>query len=266
MIAVLYNRMRRFRFDWKLTLLTVLLLPLMLSLGFWQLRREAEKLALQETWNARQREIPIALASVDPASDQQYRQVTVTGQFDNAHVFLLDNRIYKGQAGYEVIVPLVTTDNLLVLVNRGWQRQGISRSELPVIAAVEGVVSIDGSIYQSVGDALVLGGELEADGWPQVVQTLDPPRMAELAGYGGTYKVFPHSLRLAEAEPGVLVRYWPVVTTTPEKHRGYAVQWFLMATALMTLYLYYSTRSDTAAAASNAMGNDATNEATRDRR
>ena len=35
----MFARLRTFRFDWKLTLLTTLLLPLLLSLGFWQLDR-----------------------------------------------------------------------------------------------------------------------------------------------------------------------------------------------------------------------------------
>lgn len=244
MIATLYNRMRCFRFDWKLTLLTALLLPLMLSLGFWQLRREAEKLELQAAWDARQVEAPVALATVDVAEDQQYRQVYLSGYFDNAHVFLLDNRTYEGQVGYEVIVPLVADNGTVALVNRGWQPLGTSRAELPVIAPVEGAVMIAASIYQPVGDAFLLGSELEADGWPKVIQALDPPRLAALAGYDAVDKVFPYSLRLGEASPGALIRYWPVISTTPEKHRGYAVQWFLMATALLALYFYYSTRDD----------------------
>ncbi len=121
---------------------------------------------------------------------------------------------------------------------------GTSRAELPVIAPVEGETRIAASIYQPVGDAFLLGSELETAGWPKVIQTLDPPRLATLAGYDDAEKVFPYSLRLGEAGPGALIRYWPVISTTPEKHRGYAVQWFLMATALLALYLYYSTRDD----------------------
>lgn len=244
MIAALYNRMRRFRFDWKLTLLTVLLLPLLLSLGFWQLRREAEKLALQAAWDARQVEAPVSLATVNVADDQQYRQVWVRGQFDNDHVFLLDNRTYEGRVGYEVIVPLVADDGLVALVNRGWQPLGESRATLPLIAPIDGDVMIAASLYQPVGETLVLGSELETQGWPKVIQTLHPPQLAVLAGYSDSSSIFPYSLRLGEGQPGALIRQWPVISTTPEKHRGYAVQWFLMAAALVALYLHYSTRNE----------------------
>lgn len=239
------QRIRRYRFDWKLSLLTAALLPLLLSLGFWQLRREDEKLALQATYDARQREMPAELKSLDLSQDQQYRQVTVQGHYDNAHNFLLDNRIYQGKVGYEVVVPLETADHTLVFINRGWIAQGASRADLPVIPAIDDDVAVRGSVYQPVGDSLVLSDALEGEGWPKVIQTLDVPRMAQLAGYSDAGKIFPYTVRLAEAEPGVLTRYWPVISTTPEKHRGYAVQWFAMATALIGLYFFYSTKDDT---------------------
>ncbi|MES2604535.1 MAG: SURF1 family protein [Pseudomonadota bacterium] len=245
MASVLIQRLHRYRFDWKLSLLVVTLLPLLVSLGFWQLQREAEKLALQATYNSRQVEVPVALSAVDLSQDQQYRQVFVQGQFDDAHTFLLDNRIWQGKVGYEVIVPLVSNDGKVVLVNRGWIAQGASRENLPAAGAVPGEVSVNGSIYQPVGDALVLGTDTEAEGWPKVVQTLEPQRLAVLAGYENSEQVFPYSLRVAEGAPGALIRYWPVITTTPEKHRGYAVQWFLMAAAVMALYLFYSTKEET---------------------
>jgi surfeit locus 1 family protein len=245
MANALIQRIRRYHFDWKLTLLTALLLPLMISLGFWQLRREDEKLALQTAYDARQREAPVALSTLDITQDQQYRQVSLRGRYDNAHNFLLDNRIYQGQVGYEVIVPFETADGTVVLVNRGWMAQGRTRQELPAIPAVEEEVSIDGSVYQPVGASLVLGDALESEGWPKVIQTLAPLRLAELSGTGDASKVFPYTVRLAAAAPGVLTRYWPVISTTPEKHRGYAVQWFAMATALAGLYFYYSTKEHT---------------------
>jgi cytochrome oxidase assembly protein ShyY1 len=65
-----------------------------------------------------------------------------------------------------------------------------------------------------------------------------------LAGYDGALRPFPHSVRLAEGSPGALTRYWPVISTAPEKHRAYAVQWFAMAAVLLGLFLYTSLRPE----------------------
>ncbi|MDQ6158685.1 SURF1 family protein, partial [Pseudomonas aeruginosa] len=35
---------------------------------------------------------------------------------------------------------------------------------------------------------------------------------------------------------------WPLVSMPPERHTGYAVQWFALATALLALYLYLGVR------------------------
>src|SRR5690606_1570746 len=63
---VMLARLQRFRFDWKLTLLTALLFLVLTSLGFWQLRREEEKLQLQSLYESRQAEPAVELALLEP--------------------------------------------------------------------------------------------------------------------------------------------------------------------------------------------------------
>jgi len=252
-------RFRQFRFDWKLSLLTALLLPVLLSLGFWQLAREQEKLQLQQVYESRQQQQPVALTSLDSKEDQQYRQVEVEGSYDNTHVFLLDNRIYQGRVGYEVLLPLLAvkpagsgdtaeSETLLAFVNRGWVPAGATRDQLPQVPAVEGRVRLRGSVYVPVGEAFVLGSELAAEGWPRVIQTLDLHAMQMMMSRDTDKALFPYTIRVEEGAPGALVRYWPLLATGPEKHRGYAVQWFAMALALLALYLWNSTRAASAEA------------------
>lgn len=237
-------RLRQYRFDWKLSVLAAVLLPLLLSLGLWQLDREAEKQRLQQTYAARQQLQPVALETLNPREDLQYRQVEVRGRYDNQHVFLLDNRVYQGRVGYEVIAPLQSDGGLTVLINRGWTPAGPSRAELPQVAAVDGPVTVRGAVYVPVGADFVLGTELAGEGWPRVVQTLVPETLWQMAGYDSGTALFPYTVRVDEGVAGALQRYWPVITTSPEKHRAYAVQWFAMAAMLLGLYLWYSTRAE----------------------
>ena len=233
-----------FRFNWKLALFTVLLFPALLRLGFWQLEREQEKVQLQNLYTERQQQAPVDLPGLDQQEDMQYRQVSIAGNYDNNHIFLLDNKIYQGQAGYEVIVPLLTDNGLVVFINRGWIPQGQYREQLPEVPLINGPVELAGSIYVAVGEQLVLGSEVATAGWPKVIQTLDTAGLFALAGYGTELRVFPYSVRIDENSPGALTRYWPVISTTPEKHRAYAVQWFAMAAVLLGLYLYSSFRRE----------------------
>jgi surfeit locus 1 family protein len=237
---MLRRMLSNYRFDWKLSLLLLLLLPLCLRLGFWQLAREQEKLALQQQWMERQTAIAVPLQSLDPGADLQYQQVWLEGRFDNEHVFLLDNRIYQGQVGFEVLQPFRLRDDSIVFVNRGWLQQGASRQDLPQPPLLQELVNLQGSVYVPVGETLTLGDIAPGAGWPKLVQTVDTAQLASLSELATGAEVFPYTVRLGEATPGVLQRNWSVISTTPEKHRGYAVQWFAMATAVLLLYLYYS--------------------------
>ena len=238
------ERLANFTFNWKLSLFTVLLLPLMLNLGFWQLAREQEKLSLQSIYAQRQSAPAQSLAELDRQADLQYVAVELLGEFDNAHSFLLDNKINAGRVGFEVISPFYTETGELLLLNRGWAPQGKYRTDFPEIDPVEGVVRLTGSVYMPLGQQVMLGDELVSQNWPRLIQSLDPEQLAEqLKGVGKerAVKLFPYSIRLAPNVPGVLQRNWPVISTSPEKHRAYAVQWFIMAGVLLLLYFYVST-------------------------
>lgn len=231
---------RKFQFDWKLTVLVLILLPVLLRLGFWQLDREAEKLHLQTLYAERQAEQSVPLEQLDADEDLQYRQIVVTGEYDNEHIFLLDNKIYQGQVGYEVIEPFVTSSTLVVFVNRGWIAQGRDRADLPEVDAINGKVQLRGSVYVPPGEQLTLGDIQPNANWPKVIQSLDVPQLAGFSTGAENPRIFPYSIRLNETTPGVLMRNWTPVSTRAEKHRAYAVQWFAMAVALVLLYVYYS--------------------------
>jgi len=161
--------------------------------------------------------------------------VSLWGNYHQQHYFLLDNRIYQGKVGYEVISPFIFDTDKLVFVNRGWVPQGASRSELPSITTTEQEVHIMANIYIPSAESFVL----KADTFslvkesPQVIQRLEIAAMAQLYDK----QVFPYSIRLTANVPGSLQRNWTPMSIKPEKHRAYAVQWFAMAVALILLLI-----------------------------
>lgn len=239
--------MRRPNINWKVALVTALLFPLLLTLGFWQLDREEQKRAAETLYEQRRNEPPRPLATVDwEADDLAYVRVRVEGEFLNQRNFLLDNRIMDSRVGYELITPL-QTDQGLLLVNRGWIPMGPSRQQLPELPAVEDEVTLRGSIYVPFGEGLVLSAiqEQAAGVWPQVIQSLDVGFMDELLdGPFADEPVLPYTLRLDPDETGAMQAVWPVISMSPETHRGYAVQWFTMAAVLLLLFIYISFRRD----------------------
>ncbi len=220
----------------KLTLLTLVALPILISLGFWQLGRAAEKDALETAWNEQQQLPPIELTDTDATSLPDYRRVLVTGEFDTEHTWLLDNKQRRGQAGYEVVSPFRLHDGRVFLVNRGWLPGSGKREQLPQVPRVSGPVMLSGELL-SISEHPLLDAASENPHWPRVILALDPAQQSVDLGVA----LQDRYLRLDEASPGALITDWQARRITATKHRGYAVQWFAMALALCIWFVVANT-------------------------
>lgn len=222
-----------------MTLFVLLLLPVLIRLGFWQLDREAEKRELQQLYEQRQDAAPRPLSQVNwNQNDIGWSRIRAEGYYDSAHYFLLDNRIQAGQVGYEVLTPLLTDFGVL-LINRGWVAAGPRRDILPSIETPDGKVTIEATVYVPDGELMMLAEEsLSSEHWPKRIQQVNLQLLSDTY----TEAFIPVRLRLSANSPGAFSIDWQTVNMQPEVHRGYAIQWFLMATALIILYVFFSFR------------------------
>lgn len=72
------------------------------------------------------------------------------------------------------------------------------------------------------------------EGWPKRLLQVDLAAMEKSLGK----PLLPWVVQLDETSPVAQTVYWPVVNMSADKHIAYAVQWFLMAFALVILWLY----------------------------
>ena len=232
----------RVELDWRTTLATFLLVPGLVSLGFWQLDRAEEKAGLIARLEERRESPAITLQSVSrlPVNDLADRQVTMDAVFTPGQYVLLDNRVRSGRFGYEV-VALAAVGELTVALNLGWIEGDPSRLRLPEVDLPRGRHVINGRIYQPTSDAFMLGENLFPPTLPGVVQQLSLSAWDDGLRSRFVRPVFPLEVRIGEYEPIALVADWAVVNQTPAKHQGYAVQWFTMAAALALAFVFRST-------------------------
>ena len=221
-------------FKHKLLVFFVLLFPLLISLGFWQLSRYDEKKSLQLQFEKYLDEPPITLNQAMQEPEPRYRRIKVSGFYDYPHNFLLDNRIYKGASGYDVFTPFITLEGQPLLVNRGWLARGTDRSILPAIPDYRNQTTLQGLLYAPLGKTFVLGDDPWDDVWPRRIQTLDFSRIADVL----EKPVSNYFLVLDSDQSGSLTHTFKPVVMSPAKHMGYAVQWFLMAACLLVLVVY----------------------------
>lgn len=219
-------------FKYMLIFAAFLLLPLMLFLGFWQLDRAKEKAKLIESWGSVEA-LTILPSKLDLATGE-YRSALFKGHFDIKRYFLLDNRTRAGRPGYEVIGLFTLyqgSGNLLV--NLGWVSLGQSRAVLPIVELPNGELDISGRI-RHVSKNVTLKDTAINEGWPKVVQQLDPSALSEWVGM----PIHAYELKLAEPLIDGLDISWPVLKMKPERHVGYAVQWFAMSFGLICMIVW----------------------------
>jgi surfeit locus 1 family protein len=224
----------RWSASWGMTLLTLAAVAAFVALGRWQWHRAAEKRALDAEFSA-------ATAVVSDLQNRavgdfaRYAQIRVHGRYDGAHQFLLDNSSHRGQAGYEVLTPLLLDDGRTLIVDRGWLPLTRSRSELPYVAIdfSAGLTVIGRTDLLPVA-AIALGHAPPAPGplWPKVTSF---PTMDDLAAALGV-RLESRRLLLNATEPLGFVRDWQPEGFGPARHVSYAVQWWGFAVLALVLY------------------------------
>ncbi len=213
-------------------LLTAATVAAFVSLGWWQVGRAREKQAMIDSF-ARGTQTSVRLAAGVTVDElPRYQHVTAEGRYDTSRQVLLDNMPSKtGLPGYRVLTPFVREaggDERVLLVDRGWVPLGGSREVLPDVAVDGGRRAVAGRLDRLPAPGVRVGaaGSVGETRWPRV---LNFPRSADLAAALGR-PVEARIMLLDPAAPDGFERAWrPSIGSGPERHLGYAIQWFALA-------------------------------------
>lgn len=223
-----------------LTLVALVLIPLMIQAGFWQLHRHQDKVAHNERVADSLAAEPVPVGELTApgrsvAEDDRYRPVTATGRYDTGHEVVVRRRTGADgkKIGYFVLTPLIRPDGAAVLVNRGWVPAGEDQTTFPEVpGAPSGEITVTGRLLPD--ETTETSGIKDRGGLPdrqvmlinseQQAGALDRPVLAGFVELTGT-EPKPSADQLAEPVP------------EPDHsgigpHMAYAVQWWLFAAAV----------------------------------
>ncbi len=232
---------QRWRFSAFGAALTLFGVAFFIWLGTWQLDRAEQKEALLAQYEVGQR-TRVAITSANADQLSRYQRVSVTGRYDSTRQILLDNMpSHAGRPGFRVLTPMQTPAGWL-LVDRGWLPLGATRAELPDISVGETERNITGTM-----DALPRAGlQLESvpiaanAPWPRVLSFPAQDAVEQQLGH----KLIPGVLLLDPSHPEGYERIWEAhLGFKPERHIGYAVQWFALAAAAVIIFILMGFRT-----------------------
>ena len=231
---------------WVMTLAALIAVVVTLKLGFWQLGRAQEKLALQASIQA-QTALPVltadSLADTNVASIL-HRSVTLKGHWLAQHTLFLDNRQMNSKPGLFVLTPFefsepTTSLKKTILVQRGWlPRNFLDRNALPDVVTDAAESTITGRIAPSPSKLFEFkGADVGALRQNIEIEALAKELKLELLPYS--------LLQLDTVNANVnnpqdkLLRNWTQPNYGSEKNYGYMVQWWALSALVTILYVWF---------------------------
>ncbi len=212
----------------------VLAMVVFCLLGRWQLQRMDQKQALLAAQQvaATRPAVPLRRALQAPGA---VHAVADRGHFQPGLV-LLDNQVRHGRAGVKLYRPFRSDDGALALVDMGWRPLPADRT-LPAVPAPPSPVAVRGLLAPAPSAGLALGpAQVQAGPGRWLASRL---QMAALADVLGVPALPTRVLRLDPALPFGDERDMELLPNTlpPERHLGYALQWFGLALAVLIVAL-----------------------------
>lgn len=213
------------------------------SLGRWQLSRaEWKQDRLDEVAAILKEKKPQSLAQLSKENKSGLSWVAGRGYFLSTPALFLDNQRLGDKVGVHVYRVFQPDQGQALLVNLGWLPVSADR-RMPTIEKISGKYQLNGLLVPPPSPGLAIG--------PSYVKTneqfwlLTRMPLTELA----TDLKMPLATRVLRLNPELPMGYARNLdilpnTLPPEKHKGYAVQWFglCLATMVMTLVLGFRQR------------------------
>ncbi len=235
----------RFRFRAIPFVATVLLVALGVSLGQWQDRRAAQKLALQAKLAAQAKAAPLVLTAQPlAAAEVEFRKVSVAGEFVQGWPLFLNNRPQDGKVGFYLVMPFkIAGTDQHVLVARGWLPRFTGEYDrLPEFGTPRGTVIVNGMARAAMGKVMQLGDPATIK--PNaILQNLTTEQFASAS------KLSVQAFFIEQTDPAEptekLARNWPAPALGVEKHQGYAFQWYALALMALLFFVFTGFRRGT---------------------
>ena len=227
------RRSRTFWFAWAVALVAMAGFA---RLGLWQYHRMQEKQALlADVARVLSHPAPIALAADVPAG-----MAWVEGDAKlDARTLLLDNQLRDGKPGVHVYC-LATAGSAHRLVDLGWVAVKPDRT-MPDVACPAGPLHVRGLLTTLPSSGLRMGApmqRIDAARWLMV--RADADAIASTLGVPVPARV----VRLDPKAPVGWQRDLDILPNTlpPERHLGYAVQWWALSLAVLVTALVLTFR------------------------
>jgi surfeit locus 1 family protein len=217
------------------TLVTVIALAILMSLGMWQVQRLHWKLGLIAQVNRNLTLPPVSLdAALAMGTAADYRHVALMGHFEHAREAYIYTVAEGGTPVYHVVTPFVTDRGRVLLVDRGFVPEALRDPAKRLAGQVQGEQRIVGVWRTPDAPGLFTP---PPDGIHRVWYSRDVKAISASDRVTLTAPV------IVEADSAPNAGGWPkggqTVVTFRNEHLQYAITWFGLAAGLIGVYVAF---------------------------
>lgn len=228
----------------KYIAMTIVVVVACVFLALWQKDRRAERQHEIDTINANYSAAPVDIGAILPTTsatldaDDEWRPVSLTGQYLTADTVLARNRTVNDKVGFYVVVPFRLTSGETIAVVRGWVPEAESVPEAP-------------SGEQTITARLKIAQDGSEDTNPAgMIKAIDPARIPGMDdAYANVYA------EEADVDATAGLTPLPEPDVNPGNHLSYMLQWFAFG-IMIIIAVSISARRERRATA-EALGTDA---------
>ena len=195
------------------------------SLGTWQIYRLQWKLSLIDEINNGLNSEPIFFSNTNI---NNYQKVKFSGTFDFEKQIYLYSLNSKGTPGYDIVTPIKTNSNEILLVNRGWIHKDVRDNK--------NINSINSKSFEGILKRITKPNlfkpenDIENNIWYSL-------KLEDLESFTG-YKLNNFVLYLQNNQNS-LVENKIISPNLPNNHLKYAITWYSVALSILLYFLYF---------------------------
>ena len=224
-------------FFWP-TLFTIISLLILISLGTWQVYRLIWKNSLISNYLYKFNNEIIKYDKNFLFNDEfEFRRINVKGKFFNEKEILIIGKTFEGNAGFHLITPILTNENKVLLINRGWISEKLKLRSSRSFNIIDKNIVIDGIIRKPQEKGYFVPENDPIGNFWFTIKPNQIKKALKLESFDLEEKFYIDVIR----NKGKLTL--PIgVSGNPNfrnQHLAYAVTWYSLAITLFIIYLAF---------------------------
>ncbi len=220
------------------TIFSIISFLVLISLGTWQVKRLIWKNNIISNYIEKFEKNKILYDKTFKYDrTQEFRRVLIKGKFLNNKETLIIGKTFEGNAGFHIVTPILTNENKVVLINRGWISEKLKLKKSRPFTIIEEEVTVDGIIRKpQIRGYFVPENDKKGNFW-FTIKPIEIKEARKLNKYDFEENFFVDSIRNKK------IKTLPIAALGKpnfrNQHLSYAITWYSLALTLVIIYFIF---------------------------